>query len=219
MLVSIVVPTLNEASNIGVLLQSLCAEHCELIVADGGSSDDTVAIAETVADRVLQCPAGRAAQMNAGAAHARGERLWFVHADTTLLEPVASYLSNIRQSGGWGFFALRLSGRRRSLRIIEAGINWRSRSSCVATGDQGIFVTRELFERLGGFDRLPLMEDVAISKRLRSVAQADASSVPLQTSSRRWEQNGVLSTMLLMWRLRLLYFFGAKPDWLARQYR
>ena len=217
--VSIIVPTLNEASRVQPLLRSLRSAETELIVADGGSADATLDLAGSEVDRLLQVGAGRAAQMNAGAACARGEWLWFVHADSVLLAPLQDYLTAILASENWGFFALKLSGERRSFRLIESLINCRSRLTSVATGDQGLFVRRDLLVRLGGFAEQPLMEDIELSKRLRGVAPACAARVPLQTSSRRWEQAGVVRTVLLMWRLRLLYFLGASPQWLARQYQ
>ena len=217
--VSIIVPTLNEASCLAQLLRRLQAKDTEVIVVDGGSSDGTVDLAIQGVCSVLHCDAGRATQMNVGAASARGEWLWFVHADTQLLAPVEDYLITIESGASWGFFPLKLSGKRRVFRLIETLINWRARLSSVATGDQGIFVRRELLLHQGGFAQQPLMEDVELSKRLRVMASANVANIALQTSSRRWEQAGVASTVLLMWRLRLLYFFGASPQWLARQYR
>jgi rSAM/selenodomain-associated transferase 2 len=217
--VSIIVPTLNEASCLAPLLRRLQAKDTEVIVVDGGSSDGTVNLATQAMCRVLHSDSGRATQMNAGAASACGKWLWFVHADTQLLAPVEDYLNAIESGASWGFFLLKLSGQRRVFRLIEKLINWRSRFSSVATGDQGIFVRRELLLRQGGFAQQPLMEDVELSKRLRVIASANVANIALQTSSRRWEQAGVASTVLLMWRLRLLYFFGASPQWLARQYR
>jgi rSAM/selenodomain-associated transferase 2 len=216
---SIIVPTLNEAAVLESLLRSLRATGAELIVVDGGSDDGTVALAQTFADRLVLAGPGRAAQMNAGALAANGSWLWFVHADSELLAPVEDYLGVIAASSHWGFFSLRLSGRRRIFRMIENCINWRSRSTAVATGDQGLFIQQSLFQRLGGFAQLPLMEDIDMSKRLRALYRASASTAVLQTSSRRWERRGVLTTVLLMWRLRLLYVLGASPQWLARQYR
>jgi rSAM/selenodomain-associated transferase 2 len=210
---------LNEAPRVQQLLRSLWAAETELIVVDGGSVDATVELAEPEADHLLQAGAGRAAQMNAGLACAEGEWLWFVHADTVLLAPLQDYLTAILASDSWGFFSLKLSGERRMFRFIESLVNWRSRRTSVATGDQGLFVRRELLERLGGFAEQPLMEDIELSKRLRAVAPACSARLCLQTSSRRWEQAGVMTTVLLMWRLRLLYFLGASPQWLARQYR
>jgi rSAM/selenodomain-associated transferase 2 len=210
---------LNEAPGVQQLLCGLRAAETELIVVDGGSADATVELARAEADQLLQVGADRAAQMNAGLACARGEWVWFVHADTGLLAPLQDYLDAMLASEEWGFFALKLSGERRVFRIIEGFINWRSRFTSVVTGDQGLFVRRELLVHLGGFAEQPLMEDIELSKRLRGVAPPSSVRVCLQTSSRRWERAGVVATVLLMWRLRLLYFLGASPRWLARQYR
>ncbi len=219
MRVSIIVPALNEAAVLQPLLQMLSSRVTEVIVVDGGSGDGSVDIARQFADRCLQSSPGRACQMNAGAACANGEWLWFVHADTRLLNPLDEYLAFIERTDCWGFFGLELSGPGFSFRLIERFINWRSRMSSVATGDQGMFLRRTVFNELGGFAEQPLMEDVELSKRLRRSAPAAASQILLQTSSRRWEERGVVRTVLLMWRLRLLYFLGASPQWLARQYR
>jgi rSAM/selenodomain-associated transferase 2 len=218
-LISIVVPTLNEATALPSLLQPLSNSAAELIVADGGSDDGTVELAGRYADHISQGPPGRALQMNRGAALAQGEWLWFIHADSRLLMSAEAYLGAIEHAQSWGFFPLRLSGHGVSLRVIERFINCRSRLSRVATGDQGIFLRRSLFESLGGFAEQPLMEDIEMCKRLRATAAPSVSPILLQTSSRRWEQRGVARTVLLMWRLRLLYFLGASPQWLARQYR
>ncbi len=217
--VSIVVPTLNEVMELPVLLQQLSNSAAELIVADGGSDDGTLELVGRYADQISQGPPGRALQMNRGAALAQGEWLWFIHADTRLLMPAEAYLGAIKCAQSWGFFHLRLSGQGVPFRVIEWFINWRSSRSRVATGDQGIFLRRSLFDSLGGFAEQPLMEDVEMCKRLRATAPPSVSPILLQTSSRRWEQHGVARTVLLMWRLRLLYFLGASPQWLARQYR
>lgn len=219
MQVSIIIPTLNEAARLQPLLQTLSSPAIELIVADGGSNDGTVDMVRQYADHLTQGSPGRARQMNAGAASASGEWLWFVHADTRLLHPLGDYLAAIEGADHWGFFELQLSSPGFCFRTIERFINWRSRLSLVATGDQGIFMRRHLFNELGGFAEQPLMEDVEMSKRLRAAVPAAVSHRMLQTSSRRWEQRGVIRTVLLMWRLRLLYFLGASPQWLARQYR
>lgn len=216
---SIIIPTLNESGHIGELLAQLQHPQIEVIVVDGGSNDATVSLAANSVAQVLDAPKGRAVQMNCGAARARGEWLWFLHADSSLSAPLAQYLSAIDGAGQWGFFPVRLSGKGLVLRMIEKAIAWRSCLSRVATGDQGIFVNRELFTGLGGYAEQPLMEDVALCKALRRVARPAIPRLPLQTSSRRWEQRGVWRTVLLMWRLRFLYFLGANPAWLARQYR
>lgn len=218
-LVSIVIPVLNEAENITGLLKSLSGEALELIVVDGGSTDNTVALAEPLADVVLRHTPGRASQMNAGSSVANGDYLWFVHADSTLLYPISDYQHAICSAKAWGFFKLRLSSPAWYYRCIETLINLRVGVSHVATGDTGLFVRRELFESLGGYANIPLMEDVELTKRLRALAKPFRSNLCLQSSSRRWEKRGVVSTVLLMWRLRLLYVLGASPQKLAREYR
>ena len=221
---SIVIPTLNEAAEIaGALdaLQPLRARGCEVIVADGGSADGTVELARPLADRVLVAEHGRARQQNAGAAVATGDVLLFLHADTRL-PPDADriVLGRLEMSGrGWGRFDVRLTGRHPLLRVIERMIGARSRLSGIATGDQAIFVRRDWFERAGGFPDIPLMEDVALSKALARLGPPLCLRDTVTTSSRRWEQRGVIRTMLLMWRLRLEFWLGADPARLAERYR
>jgi len=220
---SIVVPALDEAARIGrclALLAPLRARGCEVIVVDGGSRDGTVAVAAPLADWVLVAKRGRASQMNAGASVARGEVLLFLHADSEP-PPDADRLmaEGLARSGrAWGRFDARLSGTRRPLRIVEGAMNWRSRVTGICTGDQGIFVRRDVFARVGGYPPIALMEDIALSRELRRVGPPLCLAAPLLTSSRRWEQNGVLRTVLTMWRLRLMYFLGADPARLAQSY-
>jgi rSAM/selenodomain-associated transferase 2 len=191
----------------------------ELIVVDGGSGDGTVELARPAADRLLDAPRGRATQMNAGAEASRGEVLLFLHADTTL-PPAADDLirSAIAAGAAWGRFDVRIDGRQPLLRVVERMMNWRSRWSGIATGDQAIFVRRDLFERVGGYPELPLMEDIALSKRLKRFAPPACLRQRVITSGRRWEKHGVLRTILLMWRLRASYFLGADPQQLAIRY-
>jgi rSAM/selenodomain-associated transferase 2 len=218
---SIIVPTLNEAQALPLLigdLSPLLAAGAQLIIADAGSTDGTVALGRQY---IIQAPRGRARQMNAGAAKAHGEVLWFVHADTRITpEVLAAWpLVLTRTNWQWGRFDVRLSGRARGLRVIEAMINWRSRFSRIATGDQGIFVRRELFDAIKGFADQPLMEDIALCRTLKAIAPPECRRERLITSSRRWEQRGIVRTVLLMWWLRARYFFGADPAHLARSYR
>ncbi|GAB6044043.1 TIGR04283 family arsenosugar biosynthesis glycosyltransferase [Endothiovibrio diazotrophicus] len=222
--ISIVVPALNEAAGIGAALAALAplrAAGHEVIVVDGGSEDGTGALAAPLADRVVVAPAGRAVQMNAGAALAGGEVLLFLHADTRLPEAAdRRVLEGLARSGrDWGRFDVRLSGAHPLLRVVERAMNLRSRLSAVATGDQAIFVRRTLFERLGGFAEIPLMEDIELSKRLRGIGRPLCIDEPLTTSSRRWEAGGVVRTILMMWHLRLAYALGADPADLAKRYR
>lgn len=221
---SIVVPALNEAAGIREVLtrlQPLRARGHEVVVVDGGSADGTPTLAAPLADRVVASPRGRAVQQNAGAAAASGEVLLFLHADTTLPEEADTLvLDGMRRSGrGWGRFDVRLSGRHPLLRVVGRMIGVRSRLSGVATGDQAIFVRREWFERVGGFPELPLMEDVAITGTLRRLGPPLCLRQRVTTSSRRWEERGIVRTIVLMWRLRWAYFRGADPAELARRYR
>lgn len=221
--ISVIIPALNEAASIAGVLQALAplrSHGHEVIVVDGGSGDGTPALAAPLADRVLQAPRGRALQMNAGARAAAGEVLWFLHADTVPPADVDKLiLAALGQSGrSWGHFDVRLSGASAVLRMVAFMMNRRSRLSGIATGDQGIFVLREVFERAGGFPEIPLMEDIALSRALKKYSRPAHAARGLLTSSRRWEQRGVWRTILLMWRLRLAYFFGADPRRLAGLY-
>jgi rSAM/selenodomain-associated transferase 2 len=191
-----------------------------MIVADGGSQDDTVALATPLADRVIAAPRGRAAQMNAGAAVATGDVLLFLHGDTQL-PPDADRLitRGLEQSNRvWGRFDVRIDGTRFLLPVIAAMMNARSKLTGIATGDQAMFVSREAFQSVGGFPDLPLMEDIALSKRLKRLGPPLCLRERVATSGRRWERHGVTRTIMLMWRLRLAYWLGADPAELARQY-
>lgn len=220
---SVIIPCLNEGAVITALLgdlQPLRAAGHEVLLVDGGSGDDSLKLAEPMVDRLLTSAPGRALQMNAGAAAAVGELLWFLHADSRLPPDAASQLQRAMAAGRlWGRFDVRLDGRRAIYRVIEWLMNRRSCLSGVATGDQAMFVSRELFRSVGGFPVIPLMEDIALSKRLRAIARPACLRPPVTTSSRRWERHGVVRTVLLMWRLRLAYFLGVPPQKLARAYR
>jgi rSAM/selenodomain-associated transferase 2 len=222
--ISIIVPALNEVRVIGDTLerlQPLRADGHEVIVADGGSGDGTGEMAAPFADRVVVSEPGRARQMNAGAAVATGEVLLFLHADTRLPEGAERLvLGEMAETGRrWGRFDVRLSGRHPLLRLGGRWISERSRLTGVATGDQAIFLRRQLFDEVGGFPDIPLMEDVALSKALRRTGRPLCIRTPVVTSSRRWEERGILRTMVLMNRLRLEYFLGADPARLAERYR
>ncbi|WIM06144.1 MAG: TIGR04283 family arsenosugar biosynthesis glycosyltransferase [Candidatus Nitricoxidivorans perseverans] len=220
MSLSIVMPVLDEAAGIADALAALAplrAAGAEVIVVDGGSDDATVARATPVADRVLTAPRGRASQMNAGAAVARGDVLLFLHADTRLPEDAAALIERALAAGSaWGRFDVAISGRSAWLPMVAAMMNLRSRLTGIATGDQAMFVSRDVFAAAGGFPDIPLMEDIALSRRLRSRPACIAQRAT--TSGRRWERQGVWRTILLMWRLRLAYFFGADPKRLAIEY-
>lgn len=222
MKVSVIVPALNEAAAIeGTLrsLQKLRAAGGEIIVVDGGSQDATPLLAAPWVDKLLNSESGRARQMNAGAAVACGDVLLFVHADTGFSDTLADDLiACVETQPHWGFFPVVLSGRHWMFRVIGTLMNWRSRLTSVATGDQGIFVSRVLWRRLGGYAEVPLMEDIELSKRLRQIASPRIMPRSLTTSSRRWEEFGIFRTVVLMWRLRWKYFRGADPQDLKREY-
>ncbi len=224
-MISIIIPALNEAATIAdtlTALQPMRERGQQVILVDGGSHDNTIAIATPLVDRALCSSAGRAVQMNTGAAAASGNLLWFIHADTLITPDTDVLLTNALYDSvkEWGRFDVRLSGDAAALRIIEQMMNWRSRLSGIATGDQGIFMRRDTFERIAGFADIPLMEDIEISRRLkRAAGRPLCLSHKLIASSRRWEREGVLSTTVLMWRLRLAYWLGVNPADLARQYR
>lgn len=224
MRISIVIPTLNEAQNLKPLLQDIAGlrkQGHEILLVDGGSDDGTAAQADGLVDRVLLGTRGRAAQMNAGARAAQGDILWFLHADSRVPAGAARRLIDACDAGHhWGRFDARLSGSHWLLRVVEYTMNLRSHLTGIVTGDQGIFVTREAFESVNGFPQIALMEDIALSKKLRRQGRPARIRRPsLQTSSRRWEKQGILRTILQMWRLRLAYALGAEPHDLARRYR
>lgn len=224
MRLSIIIPALNEAAQIAATLetlQPLRVQGHEIIVVDGGSNDGTPEHVQALCDRLVSAPRGRARQMNAGAQAAQGDVLWFLHADTRASAAAANaLLAALAQPGcAWGRFDVRLSGPHPLLRVVEYLMNLRSRWTGIATGDQGIFVRRELFERLDGFPDIPLMEDIALSRRLKRQAAPACLRERLVTSSRRWEQYGVVRTIVLMWRLRFAYWLGVSPDRLAVLYR
>jgi rSAM/selenodomain-associated transferase 2 len=219
---SIVVPVLNEADALPALLQrlsTLAQDGCEVIIADGGSADGSLAIAGQAGFTVVHSTRGRARQMNAGAAQATGEALLFLHADTWLPDGAAVLIAAALQTSCWGRFDVRLAGRPRMLRVIASMMNWRSRISGIATGDQAMFVSRAAFDRVQGFPDQPLMEDIELSARLRKLARPACIRQRAITSGRRWEANGVWRTMLLMWRLRFAYWRGVPPSRLAEAYR
>lgn len=222
MTLSIIVPVLDEAVGIEATLAALAPYRrrgCELIVVDGGSCDNTLALASPLADRVLAAPRGRADQMNAGASIARGDVLLFLHADTKLPANADALIRDgLARSGHvWGRFDVRFD-QHGIMPLIAIMMNLRSRLTGIATGDQAIFVTRAAFDTIGGFPAQPLMEDIAFSARIRHISRPVYICARVTTSARRWRKQGILRTVFLMWRLRLAYFLGADPARLARQY-
>lgn len=216
---AIIVPILDEAAGIVGALKALGPLAAEIIAVDGGSRDASLALAQMHADQAISARRGRASQMNAGAAVAGGEILLFLHADTRLPAGADRQILAAIDSGAlWGRFDVRIEGSSWLLPLIGWLMNRRSRLTGIATGDQAIFVRREVFEAIGGFPAQPLMEDIALSSRLKRRGRPACLPGPVITSGRRWEKHGVLRTILLMWRLRLRYFFGASPETLARDY-
>jgi rSAM/selenodomain-associated transferase 2 len=218
----IVVPVLDEASRLGAFLeqlQPLRRRGVRLVVVDGGSSDASAEIARPCADIVFQAPRGRASQMNAGAAACRSEALLFLHADTQLpADADRLALDALAQGAGWGRFDVRIDDTRAAFRVVEWLMNLRSRASSIATGDQAMFVRRELFEAVGGFPRIALMEDIALSKALKRHGRPACLRDRVVTSARRWDRDGIWRTVALMWWLRAAYFLGADPARLAPIY-
>lgn len=220
-MISIIVPALDEAAGIEACLaplQAMRARGAEVIVVDGGSVDATRALAAPLADRVVQAARGRARQMNEGAARARGDVLLFVHADTLLPEGADRAVEEATRRAPWGRFDVAIAGTDPMLAIVAAAMNLRSRIVGIATGDQAMFARRDAFHAAGGFPEIPLMEDVALSRRLKRIGAPACLRRRVVTSGRRWEKHGTLRTILLMWRLRAAYALGADPGRLARRY-
>lgn len=221
-LISIILPVLNEAAGLAGALKALVPmrkDGVEIIVVDGGSSDRSAEIAMAHADRVINAPRGRASQMNAGAAVAQGRALLFLHADTRLPECADRLIMQAIASGHrWGRFDVCIEGNSAWLPVVAKLMNWRSRRTGIATGDQAIFVSAVVFHAAGGFPDIPLMEDIALSRRLLKIRRPACIAAEVATSGRRWETHGVLRTIMLMWWLRLRYFFGADPHRLATEY-
>lgn len=224
MKLSIIIPTLNEAEHIENTLsqlQALRQKQHEIIVVDGGSNDNTVELARPLSDCIIQSKPGRAIQMNTGAEYATGDVYWFLHGDTLAPKNADRIIEQQLHTSDrhWGRFNVRLSGHQSIFRLIAWLMNLRSCITGIATGDQGIFINATAFKKLEGFKPIALMEDIEISKRLLThYGRPVCITKKLQTSSRRWEQHGIIKTVLLMWRLRLAYFFGSTPDRLAKQY-
>ena len=223
LLLTVIIPVLNEAAGIAATLQCLQPMRnrgMQVIVVDGGSSDATVETATPLADLVVLSACGRAVQMNTGVSQSTGDMLWFLHADTHVPDNADQRIMQALQnhSQGWGRFDVEITGKSKLLAIVARMMNLRSRLTGIATGDQGIFMTRHCFDTVGGFPNIPLMEDIALSKKLKSLARPCCLTSTIQTSGRRWESNGVIRTILLMWLLRAAYALGVSPQHLKQFY-
>ncbi|MCY4489059.1 MAG: TIGR04283 family arsenosugar biosynthesis glycosyltransferase [Deltaproteobacteria bacterium] len=221
MRLSIIIPVLNEERTIAATVEDLARiEPCEIIVVDGGSTDRTAEIVRDGPARLVVSARGRAAQMNQGARSATGDVLLFLHADTRLPGTAAPDVQGCMADPACvgGRFDIRLDSSRPLLRIVGRMISLRSRLTRVATGDQAIFVRRTAFERLGGFPEIPIMEDVAFCRELKREGPIACLRSQVVSSARRWEQNGPVRTILLMWTLKLLYLAGVSPARLKRLY-
>ena len=221
MRISVIIPILNEAKSIVAMLQALLPlGPSELFIVDGGSSDGTRAICRQFGVEVLTSPRGRAAQMNYGARRATGDVLLFLHADTrlppTAFDDIRGALADPRFVGGR--FDIQLDGDHWMLRVVGAMISLRSRLSNVGTGDQAIFVRREMFQGMGGFPDIPIMEDVAFCRALKRLGEMACLRSKVITSARRWELDGVWRTIFRMWMLKSLYLMGVSPHRLKRYY-
>jgi rSAM/selenodomain-associated transferase 2 len=238
---SIIIPTLNEANTIQACLLALqvLRAHTEIIVVDGGSSDDTLLLATPYTDKILQSNQGRATQMNHGAKHATGEILLFLHADTALPDHALTLIEqSITPQQPWGRFDIQLRSEslvptrcvgmqwQRAalpnllmLKIIAFMMNWRSRLTGICTGDQVLFVTKTAFTAVGAYPNIALMEDIALSRALKKLSPPVCLRAKVTSSARRWQQQGIHKTIVLMWSLRLRYYLGADPTFLAELYR
>ena len=223
--VSLVVPIYNEASQIEALMGRLillAPDVKDIILVDGGSQDGTYQIVKDAVQgtsiRLLNSEKGRAHQMNRGAEQSRGSWLFFLHADTELTINHIRHALDEATLHHWGRFDVRLSGKATGLRMVERMMNWRSRFSGIATGDQCIFVRKALFDELGGFASMPLMEDIELSKRLCKQHKPVCIDFKVTTSSRKWEADGLWPTIFLMWKLRFAYWRGVAPEKLVNQY-
>jgi len=220
---SVIIPTLNEAGCIQSTLQPLQplrARGHEIILVDGGSNDATCDLGLPFVDQLLQSPSGRAEQMRTGASAAHGHILWFLHADSHI-PPHADVMimeALDRTHTDWGRFDITFGDSHSLLKTVAWSMNLRSRLTGIATGDQGIFVRRSLYDRVGGLPPIPLMEDISFSRSLKRYSRPCRVTRTLGTSPRRWHTHGILRTIVTMWGLRLGYFAGISPERLAKYY-
>ena len=219
---SVIIPTLNEVDYVVPTVERLQAARArghEVILVDGGSSDDTCGVAADLVDQVLECTPGRAGQMNHGARNAHGDIFIFLHADTWLHSEFDRILDERGISEHtWGHFDVRLSGSHIMFRCIERHMNLRVRLTGIVTGDHTIFTGRHLFRQMDGYADIPLMEDVELTRRLNKISPPTRIRQTVTSSSRRWEKYGIARTVLLSWTLRSCYALGFDPRDLVKQY-
>lgn len=221
--IALIVPVLNEAESLTALIDQLSQLRqsvAKIVIVDGGSTDNTLEMLEDSDFKIVSAPKGRALQMNAGVLHSNADILVFLHADTKLPANAIKTIEKVISAGAlWGRFDVCISGGHPMYRVIALMMNWRSRLTGIATGDQAIFMCRTVFNVVGGFPEQPLMEDIEISKRLRKISRPACLPETVITSGRRWQKYGVWRTILLMWRLRFAYWRGVPASTLAEYYR
>lgn len=219
---TIVIPTLNEELEVQsclLPLQRFREQDVEVIVVDGGSFDKTPELVDGYCDQYISMERGRAIQMNAGTLRAKGEIIFFLHVDTRLPDNFLELISSMSVNGFyWGRFDVKLSGQHWLFRVIETMMNLRSRLTGIVTGDQVIFLSKNLYREVGGFPEIELMEDIEMSRKLKNITSPLCLREKVMTSSRRWEKNGIISTMVRMWWLRFSYFIGVDPVKLVKDY-
>ena len=231
--VSIIIPVLNEADNLPLLFDNinrLSPVPQQVILVDGGSTDNSVVLAKQAIESLkidsnllvdwqnVASVAGRAQQMNTGAALATGEVLLFLHADTRLPVDAIDSVSDAMKLAEWGRFDVQIDSCQPTLRLVSQMINWRSRLSGIATGDQAIFISQSLFERIGNYPNQALMEDIELCKQLKGIAKPACLKSKVITSARRWQQHGTWRTIILMWHLRFDYWRGVSADNIKARY-
>jgi len=220
-LISIIIPTLNEEKNLENLLEQLRklkTERTEIIVSDGGSTDNTRSVAERFADTTVISQRGRALQLNAGANYATGEILWFLHSDSKLYFDYEAEIISQLSTRSWGWCTTKLDSAKWIFRLIESMMNFRSKMTHIATGDQGFFVRKTSFIQVNKFPEIALMEDIVMSRNLKKVGDPYVSKKEIHTSCRKWEREGPIRTIFRMWMLRARLCFGASPERLAKVY-
>ncbi len=220
-LISIIIPTLNEESNIKAVINSIQSHNIEIIVVDGGSEDKTLLIAKSLDVKVVVSSPGRANQMNTGAMVASGEILLFLHADTRLPSGFDEMVRRTLAKPGIvaGAFALQIDAPDWGLRLVEFGVKWRSHLWQMPYGDQAIFLTKDVFQKVGNFPQIPIMEDFELMSKLKSLGKIYLLPTPVITSPRRWLKQGILQTTILNQIIVIAYLLGVSPNRICNWYR